>query len=89
MPNILDQLNFATTDDTQVAAFAVLDAIQGIQPPGIRLSAVAFMFLMMCHRYQQDPREVLDKTHRVLTDSLSKGKGEYARAIQTYLKEEL
>ena len=89
MANITDQLNFARADETQQAAFAVLDNIQGIQPKGIQLSAVAFMFLLMCQRYRQDPREVLYKTSAVLNESLERGRGEYTRAIQNYLKEEL
>lgn len=89
MANITDQLNFARHDDTQQAAFAVLDVLQGIQPKGLQLSAVAFMFLLLCERFKQDPRDVLDKTSRVLKDSLSHGRGEYTRAIQNYMKEEL
>jgi len=87
--SISDQLNFASSDATQQAAFQLLDIIQGIQPKGLQLSAVSFMFLMMCERYGQDLRDVLDKTHRQLYDSLSKGRGEYVRAIQQYLKAEL
>lgn len=87
--SISDQLNFASSDATQQAAFQLLDLIQGVQPKGLQLSAVAFMFLMMCERYGQDPRDVLDKTHRQLTDSLSVGRGEYVRAIREYLKGEL
>lgn len=87
--SISDQLNFSDSDETQQAAFQLLDMIQGIQPKGLQLSAVAFMFLMMCERYQQQPRDVLDKAHRKLYDALSKGRGEYVRAIQEYLKAEL
>ena len=89
MTNIKDQLNAASSERTQVAAFSVLDAIQGIQPKGLQLSAVAFLFLLMCRRFNEDPREVLDKTDRRITDTLSVGRGEYTRAIQNYLKEEL
>lgn len=87
--SILDQLNTSSADDTQQAAFTLLDLIQGIKPMGLQLSAVAFMFILMCERYRQDPREVLDKASRKLCDSLEVGKGEYVRAIQHYLAKEL
>jgi hypothetical protein len=87
--SITDQLNSVTSENSQKVAFTLLDMIQGIEPKGLQLSGVALMFLLMCERYKQNPREVLDKSSRVLYDAFLEGRGEYIRAIQNYLKEEL
>lgn len=87
--NVLDQLNSVTSGDSQRVAFALLDAMQGIQPKGLQLSGVAVMFLLVCEKSGLDPREVLNKASRILYDAFSEGRGEYARAIRDYLKEEL
>lgn len=89
MSPIRDYLNDQSPETTQQAAFTLLDQIQGIQPKGLQVSAVAFLFILMCERFRIDPREVLDKTHKVLRDSLSQGRGEYVRAIRNYVEKEL
>jgi len=87
--NITDQINSATQQEIQRAAFGLLDSIQGIQPVGHQVHAVSFLFLLMCQRFKQDPREVLLKTGAALTESLSQGRGEYTRAIINYIKDEI
>ena len=88
-PSILDQLNMVTADNSQRVAFALLDAMQGIEPKGLQLSGVALMFLLMCEKSKLDPRAVLDKASHVLFDAFNEGRGEHIRAIQTYLAKEL
>lgn len=87
MPNALDQLGFVTAAATQQVAFKALDALQG-SLAGQQAAATAMLFLLVCQRYRLDPREVLWKGERVLRDALTEGRGEYVRAIKTYLKEE-
>ena len=83
------QITAVSSEDAQKAAFTVLDILQGVNPPGVRVVSVAFMLLMICRRFRLDPRDVLDKTDRMIRDSLSKGRGEYVRAIREYLREEV
>lgn len=87
--NVIDQLNMVTADDSQRVAFALLDAMQGIQPKGLQLSGTAIMFLLMCEQSGIDPREVLNKASRILFDAFNEGRGEHVRAIQNYLRNEL
>lgn len=86
--NILDQLNMTTVDEGQRVAFRALDVVQ-TEKPGPQVVGIAILFLLLCTRFKQDPRQVLDKAGRVLYDSLSIGKGEQTRAIKTYLEKEL
>lgn len=88
MANITDQLNMVTAENSQMVAFSLLDSMQHIKPQGLQLSGTAMMFLLMCTRFKQDPREVLNKTSRVLYDAFSEGRGEHVRAIRNYLEEE-
>ena len=83
-----DQLNMLTSAQAQQVAFKVINAVQS-EPPGHQVAAVAITFLMMCERYKADPRDVLDKVSRIAYDAFSEGRGEYIRAIQNYIREEL
>ena len=69
-------------------AFKVLDGLHG-EKPGDQLVGISMMFLMMCERFKQNPRDVLLKSSCVLYDSLSVGKGEHTRAIKTFMKMEM
>lgn len=88
MANATDQLNMVTSDSAQRVAFRVLDQLQDV-PAGTQLAALSLMFLLMCQRYQQNPRDVLDKGSKILLDAFTEGRGEYIRALRNYLKEEL
>lgn len=88
-PSILDQLNFASADSSQRVAFALLDAMQGIEPKGLQLSGTALMFLLMCEKSKLDPRDVLDKASHILHRAFIEGRADHIRAIQTYLDKEL
>ena len=88
MSRVRDQINSSTVTSGQLVAFKVLDGLSQ-EKPGDQLVGIAMMFLMMCERFKQDPREVLDVSHRVLYDSLSIGRGEHTRAIKQYLNVEL
>ena len=88
MTNIVDQMNSTTVAKAQRVAFKLLDRIQEEQP-GDQVVGSAMFFLAMCDRFGTDPRDVLSKASRVWYDSFSVGKGEQARAIREYLKEEL
>ena len=57
----------------QIAAFKMLEGLQGINQ-GDQLIGVSMMLLMLCERFKQKPRDVLDTASYVLYDSLSKGK---------------
>lgn len=76
-----------TAEKTQRVAFTALDALQGFTA-GEQLAGISMMFLLACQRHHMNPSDVLDKGNRILSDSLSEGRGEYVRAIKTYLKEE-
>lgn len=87
MANTTDQLNMVTSEEGQRAAFAILDRLQE-SPQGVQLAALSMMFLLMCERLKQDPRDVLSKGSAVLLDAFTEGRGEYIRAIREYLKGE-
>ena len=89
MADAVLQINSVSSEDAQKAAFTLLDLLQGVNPPGVRVVAVAFMFQMICQRFRVDPRDVLLKTDMMIRDSLSQGRGEYTRAIREYLLGEL
>jgi hypothetical protein len=88
MLNPLDQINNTTVTKGQLVAFKVLEGLHG-EKPGDQLVGIAMMFLMMCERFKQNPRDVLHKSSRVLYDSLSVGKGEHTRAIKTFMNMEM
>jgi hypothetical protein len=83
-----DQMNFITVTDGQRVAFKILDVTQ-TEKPGHQVVGAAFYFLMLCGRFKQDPRVVLDKASHVLYDSFSEGTGEQARAMKMYMEKEL
>jgi hypothetical protein len=83
--NVRDQISSTNVARGQLAAFKVLEGMQEI-PPGDQLVGIAMMFLMLCERHKQDPRDVLSVGSHVLYDSLSVGKGEHTRAIKQYLR---
>lgn len=85
---MLDHLNMITSQKAQQVAFQVVNSLQ-TEKAGHQVAAVAITFLLMCERYNVDPRLVLDKTKRIAYDALSEGRGEYIRAIKNYVQEEL
>ena len=85
---MLDQLNGITSQRAQQVAFKVVDALQQ-EPPGHQVAAASLVFLMMCKRFNARPSDVLNKTEMILRDTLREGRGEYVRAIQNYIREEL
>lgn len=88
MANTLDQINFADHEEVQRCAFSIIDRLQGYSQ-GVQVSAAALLFLMLCHRFNASPTDVLSKSNAMLLDCLSYGRGEQARAIKTYLAKEL
>jgi hypothetical protein len=86
--NVTDQINSTTVTAGQRVAFRVLNVIQ-TEKPGDQIVGAAMLFLMLCTRFKAKPRDVLDKSSRVLYDSLSEGRGDHTRAIKTYLNMEL
>jgi hypothetical protein len=83
-----DQLFSMSSNQAQVAAFKLLDRLQRL-PKEEQLVSLSMAFLLVCKRYQQSPREMLELSERLITDSLSKGKGDHVRALMEYLKHEL
>ncbi len=86
--NALDQINSVSVEEGQRVAFRVVDVIQ-TEKPGHQVIGTAMLFLMLCSRFKQDPRQVLDKASHVLYDSFSEGTGEKVRALKTYMELEL
>jgi hypothetical protein len=84
----MDQLNFCSTQEAQRVAFKVISVLQD-EPAGKQVAGAALLFLMLCERFNQKPRDVLNKSARMLYDAFSEGTGEHAKAIQTYLLKEL
>ena len=83
-----DQLSMISSQRAQELAFRVIHTLQD-QPSGHQVAAIAMTFLLLCQRYEAKPRDVLNKTSRILYDAFSEGRGEHARAIANYMKEEL
>lgn len=88
MANAIDQLNMVTAEQAQRTAFRILDQLQDMQP-GHQVAALSLMFLLVCERHHQSPRDVLHKGSKILLDAFTEGRGEYIRALRNYLKEEL
>lgn len=88
MANATDQLNMVNSEQAQRTAFVVLDILQD-RPAGEQIAALSLMFLLLCERHHQNPRDVLDKGSKILLDAFTHGRGEYIRALRDYLKEEL
>jgi hypothetical protein len=82
-----DKLNSMSSDKVQIAAFKLLDQMQRI-PQEEQLGAASFMFLLISKKYGLDARQSMQWAERIFRDSLSKGRGEAARAIQAYLEGE-
>ena len=86
--NTLDQLNSVSSYTAQEAAFQVIDRLQSYNS-GEQVAGAALVFLLLCERFKQDPRDVLSKGSAVLLDTLTYGSGEQTRAIKTYLNQEI
>ena len=83
-----DKLHSISSHHAQTAAFKLLDGVQRLQKHE-QVSALILSFLLICKRYDYDPREACQLGERILADCLSKGRGEHARALINYMKEEL
>ena len=82
-----DKLNSMSSEKVQQAAFTLLDQMQRL-PVEHQLGAASFMFLLISKKYGLDARQSMQWAERIFRDSLSKGRGEAARAIQAYLEGE-
>jgi hypothetical protein len=85
---MIDQLNMMTSQRCQELSFRVINTLQDA-PKGHQIGALAMAFLLMCQSLDVKPRDVLNKSSRILYDAFSEGRGEHARAIANYMKEEL
>ena len=83
-----DKLHSISSNRAQVSAFKLLDSMQRM-PTEDQASALILAFLLMCKRFDYPPREACELGERLLSDCLSKGRGEQARALINYLKGEL
>jgi hypothetical protein len=82
------QVKNSTVVSGQLVAFKLLEGLQNVTP-GDELVGVSMLYLMLCERYKQRPRDVLDTASHILYDSLSVGKGEQTRAIKMFMNMEL
>ena len=83
-----DRLHSIGSAQAQTSAFKLLDAMQRL-PKHEQVSALILSFLLICKRFDYNPREACELGERILSDCLSKGRGEQARALINYLKGEL
>ena len=83
-----DKLHSIGSYQAQTSAFKLLDSLQRL-PKHEQVSALILSFLLVCKRYDYDPREACQLGERILADCLSKGQGQHARAFINYMKEEL
>lgn len=83
-----DKLHSISSHRAQTSAFKLLDSLQRLSTEE-QGAALILSFLLMCKRYNYDPREACQLGERILADCLSKGRGEHARALINYMKEEL
>ena len=83
-----DKLHSIGSHQAQVSAFTLLDSMQRL-PKHEQVSALILSFLLICKRFDYNPREACELGERILSDCLSKGRGEQARALINYVKGEL
>ena len=83
-----DKLHSMGSLQAQTSAFKLLDAMQRL-PKHEQVSALILSFLLICKRYDQSPREMCELGERILSDCLTEGRGEQARALINYMKGEL
>jgi hypothetical protein len=83
-----DKLHSMGSHQAQTSAFKLLDALQRL-PQHEQVSALILSFLLICKRFDYNPREACELGERILSDCLSKGRGEQARALINYMKGEL
>ena len=83
-----DRLHSISSNKAQISAFKLLDSMQRL-PTEEQASALILAFLLMCKRFDYPPREACELGERLLSDCLSKGRGEQIRALQNYMKGEL
>lgn len=86
--NLIDQINFTSTNEAQVTVFKIISAIQNDRP-GQQVAAAGMLFLLLCEKYKAKPRDVLDKAAHILHNAFSEGRGEHIRATKMYLEKEL
>lgn len=85
----LDGLNNAPAQEVAVAAFTIIDAIQGDQPH-MQVAAVAAVFLAICDHHRVEPSRVAPVIRNMFNDTrYVAGNAEHFRAIRDYIKHEL
>lgn len=84
MSNIKDQVVSISGVDVAQGAFAVLDSTQDF-PPAKQIVSAALTFLMWCHRYNLDPREMLTIANYVFREGLTKN-NPHIYALKHYMK---
>ena len=83
-----DKLHSISSNRAQISAFKLLDSLQRL-PTEEQAGSLILAFLLMCKRFDYPPREACELGERLLSDCLSKGRGEQIRALQNYMKGEL
>lgn len=83
-----DRLLSMSSTRAQTATFKLLDRLQRLHPEE-QVVSVTLSFLMLCKRFNQSPREMLELGERMIRDALSEGRGEHIRAIRDYMDKEL
>ena len=83
-----DKLHSMGSHQAQTSAFKLLDGLQRL-PKHEQVSALILSFLLICKRFDQSPREMCELGERILSECLTKGKGEHARALINYMRGEL
>ena len=75
--------------DVRLVAFSWIDAIQRIkQRPAQMVVGLAVTFLLVCHRFGLEPRDVLEVAARVLNRARDVTP-QYPRGIEEYLRNEV
>lgn len=80
-----DQLASVSTLRSQIAAFSVIDKLQGL-PPAEQVAGAAMLFAMLTRHFKVDPRDVLAQTDRRIADAL---KDPRYVALRQYIGNEL
>jgi len=83
-----DRLLSMNAAKAQWSAFKLLDGLQRI-PKHEQVAAASLMFLLICKRFKENPRDLLQLAEQFHADALREGQGDHVRAIQNYLKNEI
>jgi hypothetical protein len=90
MTDVKLEVTQANIDQVATQAMSIISKMQD-KPgnTGVQVAGAAFVFVLMCERYQLNPVDLFEMVQRMIAESDRYSRGQQLATIRIYLKEEV